>query len=117
MRQDVDAHAARVFAGTLLILMIGFVACSAATAVPLSPATQEALVVDGIALLRDRCTALFAKGDPPASRARDACMVLAAVDRGLMVLEPKVDDSPVSGDGGPMNVEQGNATRRVDGGE
>ena len=111
--------ALRLMLGTAIVVVVGWVpfACSGSALPKVSPATQESLVVIGIAELRDRCAALFADGDPPAGRARDACLVLGAIDRGLMVLEPREsDDAPVSGDGGPMNVEQGNATRRVDGG-
>ena len=105
--------ALRLLLGTALVVVLGWApfACSGSPLPKVSPATQEALVVIGIAELRDRCTVLFADGDPPAGRARDACLV-------LMVLEPREsDDAPVSGDGGPMNVEQGNAVRSVDGGQ
>ena len=110
MRQDVDAHAARVFAGTLLILMVGFVACSAATAV--SPSTRDTIVRTALDEAKYQCLA----NPPNDARLQTACLALLgpADDRDAAT----VDDSPVSGDGGPMNVEQGNAVRSVgDGGE
>ena len=111
MRQDVDAHAARVFAGTLLILMVGFVACSAATAV--SPSTRDTIVRTALDEAKYQCLT----NPPNDARLQAACLALIgpAVEQRDAAT---VDDSPVSGDGGPVSVEQGNATRRVeDGGQ
>ena len=92
--------ALRLMLGTAIVVVVGWVPFACFPSV--SPATRDVLVRTALDEARYQCVT----NPPNEARLQAACVAL---------LGP--DDSPVSGDGGPMNVEQGNATRRVDGGQ
>ncbi len=108
MRSNVDRHAAKTFALASFVMLAGFIGCAAASSV--SPATRDAVVRTALDEAKYQCVT----NPPNDARLQAACLALLGPvdDRDAAT----VDDSPVSGDGGPMNVGQGNAVRSVDGG-
>ena len=96
--------------GTAIVVVVGWVPFACFPSV--SPSTRDALVRTALDEARYQCVT----NPPNEARLQAACVALLgpAVEQRDAAT---VDDSPVSGDGGPVNVEQGNAVRRVDGGE
>jgi hypothetical protein len=95
--------------GAALTVAVGFAGVCCSASVP-TRADRLRLAIEAAQL---GCVEYLSGSVPARIPEADAlCPLLAGPPA-----TPESDDAPVSGDGGPMNVEQGNATRRADGGE